>query len=361
MRNMPPSVGPIKAAESEFHSVIDIRPHAASTPTIPNSVAVPAEQLLTDPSLFIKPDDGAVLIVCDIGLRSAVVTTQLRSSGFLSVTSLEGGISAWVAEGLEIEMPKGLSPEEYQRYDRQLKLPDFGIAGQQALRDARVAIVGVGGLGSPVLGYLAAAGIGHLTIIDADRVEVSNLHRQPIYTTGDVGKPKSETAAAYARALNPTIEVSSFATLLDASNAQDLLRDHDLVVTCTDSFETTQAINTAAVVLGIPMVFGSVYRTEGQLAVFDSRSGPCYTCAFPMGTGVTGLDCSIVGVLGPVTGVIGSMQSVETINILIGSSEVDTTRLVMYDALSQSVESVTLRKRPTCAACGTEPLRSAGD
>jgi adenylyltransferase/sulfurtransferase len=319
---------------------------------------VSAEQLLTDPSLLIGPDAGAVLIVCDIGLRSAVVTTQLRSSGFLSVTSLEGGISAWMAEGLETEAPQGLSREEYQRYDRQLKLPGFGIAGQQALRNARVAIVGVGGLGAPVLGYLAAAGIGHLTIIDADRVEVSNLHRQPIYATDDVGKPKAEAAASYARALNPMIEVSSLASSLDASNALDLLREHDLVVTCTDSFETTQAINAAAVALGIPMVFGSVYRTEGQLAVFDSRTGPCYTCAFPMGSGVTGLDCSIVGVLGPVTGVIGSMQAAEVMKILIGKSNVESTSLVMYDALSQTVETVNLRKRATCAVCGTGPLRT---
>jgi molybdopterin/thiamine biosynthesis adenylyltransferase/rhodanese-related sulfurtransferase len=352
MKEIPPGIGPVEAVGTEFDSVFDIRPHAASVPTIRGSVAVSAQELLSEPSRFIASDSKAILIVCDIGLRSAVVTSQLRSSGFRTVTSLEGGMEAWTAVGLKTALPLGLAPADYRRYDRQLKLPDFGISEQQSLRDARVAIVGVGGLGSPVLGYLAAAGIGHLSIIDSDSVEVSNLHRQPIYTTADVGRPKAETAASYALALNPTIDVVHASSLLDASNARDLLRGHDLVVTCTDSFEATQAINSTAVSLGMPMVFGSVYRTEGQLAVFDAKSGPCYACAFPEGTGGSGLDCSIVGVLGPVTGVVGSMQAVEVLKILIGSRDVSTTSLVMYDALSQTIDTVTLRKRPSCVVCG---------
>ena len=332
--------------------MLDIRPHASSTPTIPGSVAVSADALLSDPSRYVGPDAEAVLIICDIGLRSAVVTTQLRSAGVVAATSLEGGMEAWIAAGLETALPGGLSPFEFVRYDRQLKLPGFGVAGQQALRDARVAIVGVGGLGSPVLGYLAAAGIGRLTLIDSDQVEISNLHRQPIYTTDDVGRSKSEAAADYARALNPTIKVAHSVSRLNASNALELLHGHDLVVTCTDSFEATQAINTAAVSLGIPMVFGSVYRTEGQLAVFDARFGPCYACAFPQVSEGAGLDCSIVGVLGPVTGVVGSMQAVEVLKTLIGSRDVNTTSLVMYDVLSQTIDTVMLRKRPSCVVCG---------
>jgi molybdopterin/thiamine biosynthesis adenylyltransferase/rhodanese-related sulfurtransferase len=351
MKEMPPGLGPIEAAGTKFDLVFDIRPHAISTPTIPSSAAVAAEDLLAEPARFIASGSEAILIVCDIGLRSAAVTSQLRASGFRQVTSLEGGMEAWNAVGLETSLPQGLSPADYHRYDRQLKLPGFGIPGQQALRDAHVAIVGVGGLGSPVLGYLAAAGVGHLTLIDSDTVEISNLHRQPIYTTADVGRSKSEAAASYALGLNPTIEVGHSSTVLDSSTALDLLQGHDLVVTCTDSFETTQAINGAAVHLGIPMVFGSVYRTEGQLAVFDARSGPCYACAFPEGNGGTGLDCSIVGVLGPVTGVVGSMQAVEVLKVMTGSREVNTTSLVIYDALSQTIDTVTLRKRASCNVC----------
>jgi molybdopterin/thiamine biosynthesis adenylyltransferase/rhodanese-related sulfurtransferase len=358
MKDMPPGIGPVEAVGTEFDAVFDIRPHAISTPTIAGSVAVSAEDLLSEPSRFIASDSRAILIVCDIGLRSAVVTSQLRSAGFRTVTSLEGGMEAWSAVSLETALPVGLSPDDYVRYDRQLKLPDFGISGQQALRDARVAIVGVGGLGSPVLGYLAAAGIGHLTLIDSDIVEVSNLHRQPIYTTADVGRSKSETAAVFALALNPTIEVAHASKRLDASNAIDLLQGHDLVVTCTDSFEATQAINSAAVALGMPMVFGSVYRTEGHLAVFDARYGPCYACAFPEGMGGTGLDCSIVGVLGPATGVVGSMQAVEVLKVLIGGRDVNATSLVMYDALTQTIDTVTIRKRPSCVVCGEGPAVS---
>lgn len=357
MKDMPPSVKPIDVSAMEFDAMLDIRPHAASTPTIPGSVAVVAEDLLSDPARFISADSESVLIVCDIGLRSARLTSELRSSGFPNVISLEGGMDRWMAEDLDIELPRGLSPGDQLRYDRQLKLPNFGISGQRALRDARVVIVGAGGLGSPVLGYLAAAGVGHLTIIDSDRVEISNLHRQPIYTTDDVGTSKATAAAWYALGLNPTIEVAHSVSLLDESNALPLLREHDLVVTCTDNFEATRAINAAAVALGIPMVFGSVYRTEGQLAVFDARSGPCYACAFPQTQGGPAQDCSIVGVLGPVTGVIGSMQAAEAVKVLIGSIDVNTTSLIMYDGLSQTMDSVTLEKRPTCTVCGKDPAQ----
>jgi molybdopterin/thiamine biosynthesis adenylyltransferase len=340
----------IEANRSDFGLVVDIRPHAGSTPTIAGAVAVTADRLLSDPSQFIGFDDEHVLVVCDIGLRSAIVTDQLRSIGYGSAVSLEGGIESWIAAGLPTASPEGLSQDDYARYDRQLKLPGFGISGQRALAGTKVAIVGVGGLGSPVLGYLAAAGVGHLTIIDSDNVELSNLHRQPIYTTGDVGRAKSEAAASYAAALNPTIKITVSTTRIDPTNAEDVLRGHDVVVTCSDSFDTAHAINGAAVLLGIPMVFGSVYRTEGQLAVFDTKSGPCYACVFPDQSTDPGLDCSIVGVLGPVTGVIGSMQATETIKVIIGNA--NTGVLILYDSQSQSIDRLSLQKVPSCAICG---------
>lgn len=352
------SIRPIEAQDTAFDRILDIRPHASATPTIPGAIAVSAERLLSNPSRFIDSTSHSVLIVCDIGLRSDAVTRNLRSDGYASAVSLDGGIEEWIAEGLATDDPDGLSPDEFVRYDRQLKLPWFGIAGQQALRGARVAIVGVGGLGSPVLGYLAAAGIGYLTIIDSDRVEISNLHRQPIYTMNDVGGLKSEAAASYAKALNPTVEIAQSAVTLDTSNAVGLLRGHDVIVTCTDTFATAQAINSAAVDLGIPTVFGSVYRTEGQMSVFDARFGPCYACVFPDESGGPDQDCSIVGVLGAVTGVVGSMQAAEVVKILVGSTGVNNASLVMYDAQSQSIDAVSLRKRPSCAVCGEQALQS---
>jgi molybdopterin/thiamine biosynthesis adenylyltransferase/rhodanese-related sulfurtransferase len=345
-------VHPIEASTSDFDLVLDIRPHALSTPTVSGAIAVASDRLLSNPSQIIGSVHESVLVVCDIGLRSAIVTDQLRSAGYGSVVSLDGGIEGWAMAGLPTESPGGLSRDQYARYDRQLKLPDFGIAGQQALSHARIAIVGVGGLGSPVLGYLAGAGVGHLTIIDTDDVELSNLHRQPIYTTSDIGRAKAEVAASYAAALNPTIGATALTTRVDAANAEEVLSDHDIVVTCTDSFETAQAINGAAVRLGLPMVFGSVYRTEGQLAVFDARTGPCYACIFPSESGEPAQDCSIVGVLGPVTGVIGSMQASEVIKLVVDGENVNTESLTLYDAATRSVDTLSVRKLVSCPTCG---------
>jgi molybdopterin/thiamine biosynthesis adenylyltransferase/rhodanese-related sulfurtransferase len=346
------SIGPNDAHRTEFDAVFDIRPHASSTPTIGGAQLVPGDRLTASPTDFIASKTDSVLIVCDIGLRSAVVTELLLSAGYEFAVSLDGGLERWTSASLPTEAPQGLSRDEFLRYDRQLKLPSIGVAGQRALAESRVAIVGAGGLGAPVISYLCGAGIGHLTIIDSDRVEVSNLHRQPIYTMRDVGRHKSETAAAYAVALNPTIEVSPVTARIDGSNAVELLGDHDVVVTCTDSFDTAHAINRAAVDMGIPMVFGSVYRTEGQFSVFDASTGPCYACVFPSDRGGFAMDCSIVGVLGTVTGIVGSIQATETIKLITDAESSIVGSLGLYDAQTQTIDSLVVRKNPSCAVCG---------
>lgn len=351
MTGTPHRIRPADVHDAAFSAVLDIRPHALSTPTLPNATPVSAELLTSDPADFIADMSSPILVVCDAGVRSDVVATQLNLSGYENVASLEGGIAAWMDAGLPTRSPAGLSADEYVRYDRQLKLPDFGIPAQRAILDARIAIVGVGGLGSPVLSYLAGAGVGAITIIDSDSVEVSNLHRQPIYSMHDVGKPKADAAATYAAALNPTIDVVAVTQRIDEANVTDTLADHDAVVTCTDSFDTAHAINGAAVELGIPMVFGSVYRTEGQFSVFDAQEGPCYACVFPPGRETQGLDCSIVGVLGPVTGVVGSFQAIETLKIAAGLDRSIAGTLKIYDAQSETIESLTVRKDPTCTVC----------
>jgi len=341
-----------EAQSAAFPLIFDIRALAASTPAIPSARPVSADELTSSPDRFIDSTETPLLIVCDIGFRSAIVTDLLRSAGYNEAVSLEGGMEGWTAIGLPLDSPEGLTQQQYRRYDRQLKLPDFGVAAQQALGNARVAVVGAGGLGAPVLAYLAAAGVGNLTIIDSDDVEVSNLHRQPIYRTQDVGTGKARTAADFVSALNPDVTVGARSLRLDDSNAIDALADHDIIVTCTDSFETAHAINAAAVDLGIPLVFGSVYRTEGQLAVFDSRSGPCYACVFPTDADGSALSCSIVGVLGPVTGVVGSMQAGEVVKLLTEIGESSSGRLGLYDARTQTMESVSVRKNPACRVCG---------
>ena len=346
------TIGPNDAHRTEFDAVFDIRPHASSTPTIDGAHLVPADRLTASPDDFIASRTDTVLIVCDIGLRSAVVTELLGAAGYAFAVSLDGGLEGWTSAGLPTNAPQGLSRDEFLRYDRQLKLPSLGVTGQRALARSRVAIVGAGGLGAPVISYLCGAGIGHLTIIDSDRVEVSNLHRQPIYTMQDVGRQKSEAAAVYAKALNPTIEVSSVTARIDDSNVVGLLGDHDVVVTCTDSFDTAHAINRAAVRFGIPMVFGSVYRSEGQFAVFDASRGPCYACVFPSDRGGLAMDCSIVGVLGTVTGIVGSIQATETIKLITDAESSIVGSLGLYDAHSQTIDSLVVKKNPTCATCG---------
>ncbi len=341
----------LEAHRAAFPLIFDIRALATSTPTVPTARPVRADELTSNPDRFIDSTETPILIVCDAGIRSVIVTNLLRATGYSRAVSLDGGMEAWTAAGLPLDSPEGLTPEEYRRYDRQLKLPDFGVPGQHALQDARVAVVGAGGLGAPVLAYLAACGVGHLTIVDSDDVEVSNLHRQPIYRTQDVGAGKARTAANFVSALNPGVSTEVRSLRLDDSNALEVLEGHDVVVTCTDSFDAAHAINAAAVELGIPMVFGSVYRTEGQLAVFDARSGPCYACVFPSVADGSALSCSIVGVLGPVTGVIGSMQAGEVVKLLTNIEGSSGGSLGLYDARTQTMESVSVRKNPACPVC----------
>ncbi len=346
------SITPREAAAGSFDIIIDIRTHGGSTPTLPGALLITAHNLTSDPARFIPNRDAPVLIVCDIGMRSLTVVEQLHGAGYVASISLEGGMEEWIAQDLPVVTPEGLSTAEFRRYDRQLKLPGVGVAGQLDLQRARVAVVGAGGLGTPVLAYLAGAGVGNLTIVDSDRIEVSNLHRQPIYTTQDVGAGKARAAASFVKALNPEITVTPISERLDSSNAPDLLAHHDVVVTCTDSFDTTHAINQAALHHRIPMVFGSVYRFEGQLGVFDAQNGPCYACVFPQHTGGTSLDCSIVGVMGPVTGVIGGMQAAEVMKLLTCIGDPIIGRLHLYDSRTQILDSVQIRKNPACTMCG---------
>lgn len=351
MPDQPPAMNATEADACSFSLILDIRPHARSTPTLPRALPAPTDDLLDNPARFIEKMEDLVLIVCDIGLRSGVVADQLRVLGYGGAVSLHGGIEAWTATGLPTVSPEGLSADSFSRYDRQIKLPGLGVSGQRALGAARVTVVGAGGLGSPVLAYLAGAGVGHLTIIDSDIVEVSNLHRQPMYCTDNIGAPKARVAAAFVTALNPTIDVAVNSVRLDSTNAVDLLTGCEIVVACSDNLETTRAINVAAILSGVPMVFGSVYRFEGQIAILDASKGPCYECVFPDRAGITALNCSIVGVLGPVTGVVGALQATEVIKLITGVAEPSIGVLGLYDARSQSLDSVTIRKNLACTVC----------
>ncbi len=352
MEETPFEANPTDVDLAAFELTIDVRPHARTSPSIGEAVVVGLSDLVTEPSSWIPAFDTRVLIVCDIGLRSHMATEHLRSIGYTATVSLRGGIDAWRAAGLPVGATGGLSQAQLDRYDRHLKLATIGVPGQRALLDATVAVVGAGGLGSPVIAYLAAAGVGAITIIDDDTVDVSNLQRQPIHSAHDVGEPKVASAADFVSSLNPDVTVVAVNERLDAHNAAGLLESATVIVDASDNFAARYAINDAAVKLGIPVVFASVYAMEGQVAVFDSRIGPCYRCVFPEPPDDSiPLDCTAIGVLGSITGVLGSLQATEAIKLIVGAADTLTGSLLLYDAACQTFTTLTVAKDPTCPMC----------
>ena len=252
-----------------------------------------------------------------------------------------------------------LSDENLERYARQAIMPDIGEEGQERLLAARVLVVGAGGLGSPALLYLAAAGIGRLTVIDPEEVELSNLNRQVLHTTASIGTAKARQAAAAVSALNPAIEVTPLVAQLDDGNVQGLLAAHDVVVDCTDNVATRYLLGDAAHHSGTPLVFGGAVRTEGQLAVFHSGAGveddtPCYRCVFPeMPDAQQAPGCSEAGILGPVTGIIGTMQALAAVRLILGLGGAQTGKLLLFDGRHGGFMEISTARRAGCATCGT--------
>lgn len=246
-----------------------------------------------------------------------------------------------------------LSKEEIQRYSRHLIMPEVGLEGQLKLKRARVLMIGTGGLGAPLGLYLAAAGVGHLGLVDFDVVDSSNLQRQVGFTTADVGKPKSEAARARLSALNPMIEIQSYETRLTSENALELFRDYDIIVDGTDNFPTRFLVNDACLLLGKPNVYGSIFRFEGQATVFGAPGGPCYRCLYPEPP-PPGLvpSCAEGGVLGVLPGIVGSIQAMETIKLILGAGEPLIGRLLLFDALAMRFRELKIRKNPACPMCG---------
>jgi adenylyltransferase/sulfurtransferase len=251
---------------------------------------------------------------------------------------------------------------DLRRYSRHLLIPEVGLAGQERLAAARVLVVGAGGLGSPVLAYLAAAGVGRILVIDDDTVDVTNLQRQILYDTADVGASKALRAAERLRALNPQIAIDPLATRLDASNARDLVRLVDLVVDGSDTFSTRYLVNDACVLEGKPDVHGAIFRFDGQVAVFGAPGGPCYRCLYPEPPPEHLVPtCSEGGVLGVLAGIVGSFQAAETLKLLLGIGSPLIGRLLLIDALDARVRDVRIERDPACPLCGDAPsIREVG-
>jgi molybdopterin/thiamine biosynthesis adenylyltransferase/rhodanese-related sulfurtransferase len=328
--------------------------------SIEGAVTIPRGFLEFQAAGQLPQTDTDVVVYCASGARSLLAAQVLRTMGYTRVASMAGGITRWKEAGYPTVRDRQLSAEQLERYSRHFLLHQLGEKGQGKLLDAKVFQVGAGGLGSPVALYLAAAGIGTLGIVDADVVDRSNLQRQVLHTTDRVGMPKTASAALAIHALNPDVQVRVYPERLTVDNVLDLFRDYDIIVDGSDNFPTRYLVNDAAVLVGKPVVHGSIFQFEGQASVFKPHAGPCYRCLFPTPP-PPGMvpSCSEVGVLGVLPGVIGLIQATETIKLLIGQGEPLVGRLVLYDALAMRFREIRIRRDPDCPLCGVHPTITA--
>ena len=338
--------------------IVDVRePHEFEESHIRGARHVPRGNLEARIEEVAPDRQGRVVLYCAAGNRSALAAQTLQSAlGYENVESMAGGITLWKERGYEVEAPRGLTPEQRERYSRHLLIPEIGVEGQRKLLDAKVLLLGAGGLGSPVALYLAAAGVGTLGIVDDDVVDLSNLQRQVAHSNDRIGVPKVDSAEQSIRAMNPDVEVVKYATRLSASNALDILEGYDVVVDGADNFPTRYLLNDASVRLRIPVVSASILGFDGQLSVFAPYEGPCYRCLFPTPPPADlAPSCGVAGVLGVLPGVMGVLQATEVIKLVAGVGEPLIGRLVLYEALGARFTELKVRRDPDCPICSREP------
>jgi molybdopterin/thiamine biosynthesis adenylyltransferase/rhodanese-related sulfurtransferase len=344
--------------EAETPLVLDVREQDEwDEGHIPGAVHVPRGHLESRIERAAPDPTRPVLIYCSVGNRSAFAAKTLSELGYEEVTSLAGGFTDWKRNGFPVQLHVGLDAPRRARYSRHLLIPEVGEEGQLKLLDAKVLLIGAGGLGSPASLYLAAAGVGRLGIVDADVVDESNLQRQIVHSTESLGEPKVESAKRAIEALNPDVEVVAYKERLTSENIERILADSwDVIVDGADNFPTRYLVNDASVWHGIPVVHGSIYRFEGQVTVFKPHEGPCYRCLFPTPPPPElAPSCAEGGVLGVLPGVIGSLQASEALKLALGIGEPLIGRLLLFDALSAEFDEVKLRRDPDCPVCGEHP------
>ena len=295
-----------------------------------------------------------IILVCKSGMRARLAALTLKAMGYTSLHILKGGMDSWVSDGLPTEGGEGLTASEHVRYARHLSLPNFNVGAQLELKAKRVLVVGCGGLGSPAIAYLAAAGIGTLRLVDADRVDVSNLQRQIIHTSADIGRLKTDSAQRFVEGLNPNVHVEITSARIQQSNVRRLLEDVDLVIDGSDNLSTRYCLNDACYKTQTPYVYGAVFREEGECALFDfSNGGPCYRCLHPNPLPPSlSPSCAVSGVLGVVPGVIGLLQTNLALQYLLGEKQAGGVPLyrLKFDQLGLSKFAVTPNN--ACETCG---------
>ena len=339
-------------------AIIDVREaEEFSAGHLPRAKHVPRSYLESRIEGIVPDRTTQVILYCASGNRSAYAARTLEEDlGYEHVRSMTGGITLWKDRGYEVDVPRALTAEQRERYSRHLLLPEVGAEGQQKLLDAKVLLLGAGGLGSPAALYLAAAGVGTLGIVDNDEVDVSNLQRQVIHSTERIGVSKVDSAEQTITALNPDVKVNKYDLRLGPENIMDVLPGYDVVVDGLDNFPTRYLLNDASVRLGIPVVSAAILGFEGQLSVFKPYDGPCYRCLFPTPPPAElAPSCGANGVLGVLPGTMGLLQATEVVKLILGEGDPLIGRLMLYDALAATFTEVKVRRDPDCPICSREP------
>ena len=324
---------------------------------IPGAKHVPKSYLETRIETAVPDRDAQVVLYCQSGNRSAwAARTLIEDLGYTNVASMTGGITLWKDRGYEVQVPRALSTEQRERYSRHLLMPEVGVEGQIKLLDAKVLLLGAGGLGSPTALYLAAAGVGTLGIVDDDEVDLSNLQRQVIHSTQRIGIPKVDSAEESIRALNPDVQVVKYPYRLRAENIMETISGWDVIVDGVDNFPTRYLLNDATVRLQIPVVSASILGFDGQLSVFKPYEGPCYRCLFrEPPPAELAPSCGANGVLGVLPGTMGLLQATEVVKLILGIGDVAIGRLLLYDALGATLTEVKVHRDPDCPICSRDP------
>ena len=338
-------------------SIVDVREsEEVARGLLPGAKHVPRGFLESRIEGAVPDRSQRVVLYCASGNRSALAAKTLEELGYEDVASMTGGYTLWKDRGYEVEVPRVLTPEQRERYSRHMLVPEIGPEGQQKLLDAKVLLLGAGGLGSPIALYLAAAGVGTVGIVDDDVVDLSNLQRQVIHTTDRIGVPKVDSAEQAMTELNPDVEVVKYKTRLDASNIMEIIDGYDVIVDGVDNFPTRYLLNDASVRLKIPVVSASILGFDGQLSVFAPYEGPCYRCLYPTPPPAElAPSCGANGVLGVLPGTMGLLQATEVIKLVTGAGEPLIGRLLLYEALSASFTELKVRRDPDCPICSRDP------
>ncbi len=320
------------------------------------SVSIPRGFLEMRVESAIPEKSRPVIAYCAGGVRSLLAAKAMKEMGFQEVISMSGGYSAWKAAGHQTVQDRQFTPEQMTRYSRHFMLPEVGEEGQAKLLDAKVLMVGAGGLGSPSAFYLAAAGVGTMGIIDPDVVDLSNLQRQILHTNDRIGQPKTDSAKQTIQALNPDVRVITYQEKLTSENVMKIIKDYDIIVDGCDNFPTRYLVNDACVMANKPNVHGSVFQFDGQASVFYPGKGPCYRCLYPQPP-PPGMapSCAEAGVLGVLPGLIGIIQALETIKLILGKGDPLVGKLLCFNTLSMEITTLNLKKDPDCPVCGKNP------